>query len=162
MWEWMGRQGKWNVFRVQNPRNRRRNVPNTVTSGEQAVFRTVEELTLAVQSGVVGPTAEVTFQTPIAGCRWNRPGLSDRPGQAGPCRAGSEFISPQPVTQPPVSLAPIPGGDGSAIESSSSTDTTLRAEHSNCSSGAPKSFHGPRGCAGGDAAGQPPLPPACS
>jgi len=30
-----------------------------LASGEQAVFRTVEELTLAVQSGVVGPTAEV-------------------------------------------------------------------------------------------------------
>ena len=28
-------------------------------SGEQSVFRTLDELTLAVQSGVVGPTAEV-------------------------------------------------------------------------------------------------------
>ena len=79
-------------------------------SGEQAVFRTVEELTLAVQSGVVGPAAEVYL--PDAN-RWMqmeshpdfqaariKPASADTPAQSPP--------NPQAVAHESVSLAPIP------------------------------------------------------
>src|SRR5262245_10517412 len=79
-------------------------------SGEQAVFRTVEELTLAVQSGVVGPTAEVYLADAN---RWmpmeSHPDFQAarvKPALAEDTAPGASV--PQPATEPPVSLAPIP------------------------------------------------------
>ena len=110
MWEWMGRQGKWNVFRVRTHETGGEMYRIRLPSGEQAVFRTVEELTLAVQSGVIGPTAEVYL--PDAN-RWMQ--MESHPdfqaARVKPASAESPAQSsslPQPVTQPPVSLAPIP------------------------------------------------------
>src|SRR6188508_2866859 len=106
----MGRQGKWNVFRVQTHETGGEMYRIRLPSGEQAVFRSVEELTLAVQSGVIGPTAEVYL--PDAN-RWMQ--MESHPdfqaARVKPASAESPAQSsslPQPVTQPPVSLAPIP------------------------------------------------------
>jgi hypothetical protein len=105
----MGRQDTRNVFRVQTLETGEEMYRIRLPSGEQAVFRTVEELTLAVQSGVVGPTAEVYL--PDAN-RWMR--MDSHPDfQAARVQPAAEDpvpISPvtQPVTQPPVTLAPIP------------------------------------------------------
>jgi len=95
-------------------------------SGEQAVFRSVEELTLAVQSGVVGPTAEVYL--PDAN-RWMQ--MESHPdfqaARVKPASAESPAAPPQPVTQPPVSLAPIPLGETTAPPSPAPAPTQLSA-----------------------------------
>lgn len=77
-----------------------------LSSGEQAVFRTVEELSLAVQSGVVGPSAEVYH---VDANRW-LPVESHPDYQAVlavPARAPASEPSVQ-EPEPPLSLAPIP------------------------------------------------------
>ncbi len=103
-----------------------------LASGEQAVFRTVEELTLAVQSGVVGPTAEVYL--PDAN-RWMQ--MESHPdfqaARVKPASAESLAESPslpQPVTQPPVSLAPIPLAETTPPPSPAPAPTQLSAPSS--------------------------------
>jgi len=119
---WMGRQGKWNVFRVQTHETGGEMYRIRLPSGEQAVFRSVEELTLAVQSGVVGPTAEVYL--PDAN-RWMQ--MESHPdfqaARIKPASAESPAAPPQPVTQPPVSLAPIPLGETTAPPSPAPSGT---------------------------------------
>ena len=132
MWEWMGRQGKWNVFRVRTHETGGEMYRIRLPSGEQAVFRTVEELTLAVQSGVIGPTAEVYL--PDAN-RWMQ--MESHPdfqaARVKPASAESLAESPSlpmPVTQPPVSLAPIPLAETTPPPSPAPAPTQLSAPSS--------------------------------
>jgi hypothetical protein len=72
-------------------------------SGEQSVFRTLDELTLAVQSGVVGPSAEVYLADTN---RW-MPVESHAAYQAARIQpAPQEELPPQNV--PHTTLAPLP------------------------------------------------------
>jgi hypothetical protein len=117
-----------------------------LASGEQAVFRSIDELAIAMQSGVVGPTAEVYHQEedrwlPVESHPDYQAALSVRPAPeaepeppAGPPegvpdqRVSTTTLSPLPLVAQPAPRASAPTPPPAPLEASSEPAATRESE----------------------------------
>jgi hypothetical protein len=89
-----------------------------LASGEQAVFRTIDELALAMQSGVVGPTAEVYHQEEN---RW-------LPVESHPDYQAALAVTPAPEAEPEAPPAPPEGASEQRISTTTLSPLPLAAQ----------------------------------